>query len=159
MASVISYTKDRIDQMFSGVTQALSGKSNTGHGHTIGQITDLQEALNGKTGTGHTHVITSVLGLQVALDNKAPKVHDHLTINITDAVSQVSTTYPDRALKTNADGTLTIQDNSIINPTSAVNKRYVDTQVVNAAPWVGTQAQYNNINPKNPNRTYIILGA
>lgn len=39
------------------VTTALSGKSNTGHGHVISDVSNLQDSLNGKSSTSHTHAL------------------------------------------------------------------------------------------------------
>ena len=37
------------------LSTALAGKSDTGHGHVIGDVTGLQTALDGKAASGHTH--------------------------------------------------------------------------------------------------------
>jgi hypothetical protein len=42
------------------VTTALSGKSNTGHGHAISDVSGLQTALNGKASSSHTHTISQI---------------------------------------------------------------------------------------------------
>lgn len=59
------------DKPVSTATQtALNGKSNTGHAHTIADVTGLQTALDGKASAVHSHVISDVTGLQTALDGK-----------------------------------------------------------------------------------------
>lgn len=58
---------------------ALSGKSETGHGHAISDTTGLQTALDGKSDTGHGHAISDTTGLQTALDAKAPTASPALT--------------------------------------------------------------------------------
>lgn len=49
------------------ISTALSGKSNTGHGHSISDVTNLQTTLDGKSGTGHTHsqYLTGITNSQV----------------------------------------------------------------------------------------------
>lgn len=73
------------------VDSALDGKSNTGHGHTISNITNLQstiesiysdmglqdEAIAGKADSVHTHEISNINGLQSALNGKASSSHNH----------------------------------------------------------------------------------
>ncbi|MCB1423177.1 MAG: hypothetical protein KDJ69_12075 [Nitratireductor sp.] len=68
----------------------LAGKSNTGHTHTIANVTglqanldSLQTAVDGKAATGHTHTIANVTGLQTALDGKAASAHTHAIANVT----------------------------------------------------------------------------
>ena len=65
------------------LSEGLAGKSNTGHGHSISDVSGLQneldgkvtstqlsEGLAGKSNTGHGHSISDVSGLQNALDGK-----------------------------------------------------------------------------------------
>lgn len=61
----------------SAINTALAGKSNTGHLHAIGDVSNLQTTLDGKSATGHGHVIGDVTGLQGALDGKASASHNH----------------------------------------------------------------------------------
>lgn len=53
-------------------TAALAGKSNTGHGHVIGDTDELQAALDAKAPLVHSHAISDIALLQAALDAKAP---------------------------------------------------------------------------------------
>lgn len=53
------------------VTTSLSGKSDVGHHHVIGDVDNLQTALDGKSNTGHGHVIADITNLQTTLDTKA----------------------------------------------------------------------------------------
>lgn len=50
------------------IYNALAGKSNTGHTHTIGQVTNLQSTLDGKSNVGHTHVLSGITDLQANWD-------------------------------------------------------------------------------------------
>lgn len=67
------------------IDTGLSGKSSTGHTHTIlsgltineSQVTNLVTDLAGKSDTGHTHTISNVTGLQTALDGKSGTGHTH----------------------------------------------------------------------------------
>lgn len=49
---------------------AINGKADTGHAHTIADITGLQDALDGKAASTHIHTIAQVTNLQTALDGK-----------------------------------------------------------------------------------------
>lgn len=78
--------KSYVDNNYYDKTQVdglLAGKSNTGHTHTIANVTGLQAALDGKSATGHTHTIANVTGLQAALDGKASTAHTHTIANVT----------------------------------------------------------------------------
>ena len=73
------------------VDNALNGKSDVGHTHTISNITNLQstiesiysdmglqdEAIAGKADSVHTHEISNINGLQSALDGKSGVGHTH----------------------------------------------------------------------------------
>ena len=50
------------------IYNALAGKSNTGHTHTIGQVSNLQSTLDGKSNVGHTHVLSGITDLQANWD-------------------------------------------------------------------------------------------
>ena len=49
------YTETEIDSKVSTINNAISGKANSSHTHTIANITNLQTTLDGKSGTSHTH--------------------------------------------------------------------------------------------------------
>ena len=42
------------------IYNALAGKSNTGHTHTIGQVSNLQSTLDEKSNVGHTHTVSQI---------------------------------------------------------------------------------------------------
>lgn len=73
----LAATPAQLDALALATSQALAGKSNTGHTHTIEQVTGLGSALAGKSDTGHVHAISGVTGLQDALNNKANSNHGH----------------------------------------------------------------------------------
>jgi len=58
-----------MDGVTSNVQTQLDGKSNTGHGHAIGDVTGLQTELDGKSANGHGHAIADVTNLQSTLDS------------------------------------------------------------------------------------------
>ena len=60
-----------------GLTTALSGKSDTGHKHTTSEITDFATEMSKKANSSHTHTQAQVSGLSTALDGKADKAHTH----------------------------------------------------------------------------------
>ena len=176
MASVISYTKAKIDELLSAIRQTVDGKADATHVHTIGQVTNLESTLLGKSSTGHTHTLTQVNGLTAALDGKSStshrheishvtglaeaianasvNEHTHTSSDISDAVSSV-TGSANKVVKTNGSGSLTISDAAINSNLSVVNRNYVDR----SAPWVGTDAEYNALPTRDPARIYIITGA
>ena len=81
-----------------GLDTALDGKADDGHGHTIGDVTGLQDALDdAASGGGGGGAVTSVAGrdgdvvlaiadvtgLQGSLDGKADDNHGHAIANVT----------------------------------------------------------------------------
>ena len=176
MASVISYTKAKIDELLSAIRQTVDGKADATHVHTIGQVTNLESTLLGKSSTGHTHTLTQVNGLTAALDGKSStshrheishvtglaeaianasvNEHTHTSSDISDAVSSVTGT-ANKVVKTNSTGSLTIADSAINSNLSVVNRGYVDRTV----PWSGTASEYEALTSIDPNRIYIITGA
>lgn len=176
MASVISYTKAKIDELLDAIRQSIEGKADNTHTHTIGQVTNLETTLLGKASTGHTHSLAQVNGLTAALDGKSStshrheishvtglaeaianasvNEHTHVSSDISDAVSSVQGT-ANRVIKTNGSGSLTISDAAINSNLSVVNRNYVDR----SAPWMGTDAEYNALPSRDPARIYIITGA
>lgn len=176
MASVISYTKAKIDELLDAIRQSIEGKADNTHVHTIGQVTNLETTLLGKASTGHTHSLSQVNGLTAALDGKsstshrheishvtglaeaienaAVNEHTHPSSDISDAVSSVTGT-ANKLIKTNSSGSLTISDAAINSNLSVVNRNYVDR----SAPWLGTDAEYNALPSRDPERIYIITGA
>lgn len=176
MASVISYTKEKIDELLNAIRQTVDGKADATHTHTIGQVANLESTLMGKSSTGHTHTlsqvngltdaldgksstnhrheISHVTGLQEAIENAAVNEHKHPSSDISDAVSSVTGT-ANKVIKTNSSGSLTISDAAINSNLSVVNRNYVDR----SAPWMGTDAEYNALSSRDPERIYIITGA
>jgi hypothetical protein len=68
---------------------ALAQKSDVGHGHSIANVTGLQETLDGKSPVGHIHSIgdvtnlqSTLTGLQTQIDNKANVDHAHTAQNL-----------------------------------------------------------------------------
>lgn len=176
MASVISYTKAKIDELLDAIRQSIEGKADNTHAHTIGQVTNLETTLLGKSPTGHTHSMAQVNGLTAALDGKSStshrheishvtglaeaianasvNEHTHVSSDISDAVTSV-TGSANKVVKTNSSGSLTISDAAINSNLSVVNRNYVDR----SAPWMGTDAEYNALPSRDPARIYIITGA
>jgi len=80
----------------SGLTASLAGKSDTGHVHTIANVTNLQSSLDGKAALTHTHAQSDVTGLTTALTNKANAVHTHTTSDVTGLAQFVTDTMSDK---------------------------------------------------------------
>ena len=134
-----------------GLSTALSGKANTSHKHTTADITDfatemgkkanashthsqsditgLSTALSGKANTSHTHSQSQITGLSTALNGKEDKGHTHASADITDTTSELMSINPNRVVRTNGDGSISIHNHTITGDYSAANKAYVDGEV------------------------------
>lgn len=68
------------------VTNALNGKANSSHSHSISNITNLQSALNSKSETGHTHDdrYYTETEMNTKLNGKANSSHTHTASQISD---------------------------------------------------------------------------
>lgn len=68
------------------VTNALNGKANSSHSHSISNITNLQSALDSKSGTGHTHDdrYYTETEMNTKLNGKANSSHTHTASQISD---------------------------------------------------------------------------
>lgn len=68
------------------VTNALNGKANSSHSHSISNITNLQSALEGKSETGHTHDdrYYTETEMNTKLNGKANSSHTHTASQISD---------------------------------------------------------------------------
>jgi len=80
----------------------------TAHGHTIGEITDLQSTLDGKAASSHTHIIDNITGLQTALNGKLDTTGTLPLANITGAGTAAS---KDVAVSGNASSTQVVMGN------------------------------------------------
>lgn len=158
MASVISYTKEKIDQLLTKINTDIGGKSDKGHTHTMGQVDELVETLGRKSNNGHTHSISQVDGLQAALEEGVTAEHKHKSTDINDSVSDMLSGGGtlDKLLKSNSRGTVTTNATSF-ETADLVNRQYVDQKVGNSSLWIGTVAEYNAIITKDPSRAYIIV--
>lgn len=68
------------------VTNALNGKANSSHSHSISNITNLQSALDSKSETGHTHDdrYYTETEMNTKLNDKANSSHTHTASQISD---------------------------------------------------------------------------
>lgn len=68
------------------VTNALNGKANSSHSHSISNITNLQSALDSKSDTGHTHDdrYYTETEMNTKLNGKANSSHTHTASQISD---------------------------------------------------------------------------
>lgn len=68
------------------VTNALNGKANSSHSHSISNITNLQSALEGKSDNGHTHDdrYYTEIEMNTKLNGKANSSHTHTASQISD---------------------------------------------------------------------------
>ena len=75
------------------VTNALNGKANSSHSHSISNITNLQSSLDGKSPTSHTHDdrYYTETEMNTKLNGKANSSHSHSISNITNLQSKLDT--------------------------------------------------------------------
>lgn len=68
------------------VTNALNGKANSSHSHSISNITNLQSTLDSKSATGHTHDdrYYTETEMNTKLNGKANSSHTHTASQISD---------------------------------------------------------------------------
>ena len=69
---------------------SLDAKADTGHTHTISNVTNLQTTLDGKASSTHTHTISDVTNLQTTLDGKASSSHSHSISDVTNLQSSLN---------------------------------------------------------------------
>ena len=119
----------------SAVTASLSGKSNTGHTHTSGDITDLSNVLSGYTTTAITDL----------LDNALTAHTTNSTIHVTS--SDKSTWSGKQDALVSGTNIKTINGSSILGSGDIT---------VNLNIWSGTAADYALISPKDPNTLYLV---
>lgn len=164
------------------LTPSDIGAAPTTHTHTIAQITDLNvsEIETGSTvakrdSSGRIRVATATATNHATnkayVDNAvtASKAWDNLTgkpstfppSGHTHTVSQIRDLTLANGYSAN---TVPIRDDdgrfyvvSPIEPNQVANKFYVDGTLDTIKPWTGTQAQYDAIQTKDPNRLYIII--
>lgn len=154
----------------------------SGHTHTIAQITDLTVSevetgstvakrdssgrLRVATATATNHATNKAYVDNAVTASKAwanltgkpstfpPSTHNHTIAQITDLYVNESV-IGSTVAKRDADGKLHV--GTPIANSHATTKAYVDGKISATEPWTGTQAQYNAIQTKDPNRLYIII--
>lgn len=150
------------------LSAAIDAKANTGHGHTVADVTGLQASLDAKAATSHTHTVANVTGLQAALDGKqaagsyAAATHTHAVANVTGLQAaldgkQAAGSYA-AATHTHATGQVTGLDAALAAKADAT----ATTSALAAkapAHWVGTQAEYDALVTKDADRLYLIREA
>lgn len=143
--------KSYVDNNYYDKTQVdglLAGKSNTGHTHTIANVTGLQAALDGKASTAHTHTIANVTGLQAALDGKSATGHTHSFGDLTNTAHTHTAADLPTATTTSygivkLDNTLsTGSTNAVVN--SAITQTIIQNELVAAAA-------FNDLNRRKAN--------
>lgn len=75
------------------VNNALNGKANSSHSHSISNITNLQSALDNKSATGHIHDdrYYTETEMNTKLNGKANSSHTHSIGNVTNLQSKLDT--------------------------------------------------------------------
>lgn len=110
---------------------SLDAKADTGHTHTISNVTNLQTTLDGKASSTHTHSISDVTNLQTTLDGKASSSHSHSISDVTN-------------LQTNLNGKINTS-NIANNLTTTTSGKVLDARQGKAlADLIGTAIQYIN---------------
>lgn len=117
------------------VKNALDGKANTSHPHTIANITGLQGELDSKSDNGHKHQMGDVTGLQSALDGKSDNGHTHPIDDTlkSDSVNPVQ----NKIIKTALDGKAPSSHN---HDTSYYTKTQMNTELSKKADKVHSHA-------------------
>ena len=69
--------------------ESLDAKADTGHTHTISNVTNLQTTLDGKASSSHSHSISDVTNLQTNLNGK---------VNTSDIANNLTTTTSGKVL-------------------------------------------------------------
>ena len=126
-------THTHSQSQITGLATALEGKADTSHTHAQSEITGLSTVLSGKANTSHTHSQSQITGLSTALNGKAAKSHTHTSADISNTTSELMSTNPNRVVRTNADGAISIHNHTITGDYSAANKAYVDGEVAKKA--------------------------
>ena len=137
IAEYAQANRDVTDQL----NAAIGNKANKSHTHAQSEITGLATALSGKAAKSHTHTTSQVTGLDTALNDKADKTHTHASADITDTTSELMSINPNRVVRTNGDGSISIHNHTITGNYSAANKAYVDGEVAKKANTSHTHAQ------------------
>ena len=84
----VDNTSDLDKPLSNATIEALDGKANKNHGHSIGAISQLQESLDNKASKNHTHPMMDIEGIQDALNSKANQSEiTRLESEITDKAS------------------------------------------------------------------------
>ena len=76
---------NNVNALSAGTISELGKKSNTGHTHTISEVSGLQTALDGKSGTGHTHSDYATTGTVNTLNNTVTAHTANTAIHVTTA--------------------------------------------------------------------------
>ena len=79
--------------------------------------------------------------LNAAIGNKANKSHTHVSADISNTTSELMSINPNRVVRTNADGAISIHNHTITGDYSAANKAYVDGEVAKKANKSHTHSQ------------------
>ena len=124
-----------------GLDNALADKADKAHTHAQTEVTGLSTALSNKADKTHTHTQAQVTGLSTALNGKEDKGHTHASADITDTTSELMSTNPNRVVRTNGDGSISIHNHTITGNYSAANKAYVDGEVAKKANVSHTHSQ------------------
>lgn len=85
----IEHTHD-VDDV-TGLSDALEGKSATGHKHTTSDIADFSTEMVKKANASHTHEIANVNGLQTKLDNMVAVAEGKRSSYVFDTVDEMNT--------------------------------------------------------------------
>lgn len=72
------------------VTNALNGKANSSHSHSISNITNLQSTLDSKSDNGHSHSISDVTNLQSKLDTIPSLTNTNILVANTNNIGTIN---------------------------------------------------------------------
>jgi hypothetical protein len=108
-AAVVTISSSTITELSAGTVAELAKKSNTGHTHAIGEVTNLQTTLDGKSNTGHSHSEYALYANVTSLSSATVSTRDTLTAHTGDTSVHVpshSSSDSGKVLSVNSNGNL-----------------------------------------------------
>jgi hypothetical protein len=117
-----AYTHPAYHEMtkITGLSGALDGKSDTGHGHATGDVSGLDAALAGKAASAHGHGTSEVTGLDDALSGMQMSIQSILDSMSTDAERLAAVQALTTAFQS-ADGDLNTAITTMVNAKMDIN--------------------------------------
>ena len=124
------------------VNLALLTKANTGHLHTIDNITNLQSSLDSKSNIGHSHTSSSITDFTTAV--RSTVIDDSITDGVTNKAPSQNAVFDSLALKANVTHTHNVsQITDYVSETDARVANYIATTSIDSLADVDTTGKIN----------------